>query len=599
MNGTQEQPTGALTLTGAAQTGSPDPALNPQGALQSFMTTQAEKKQSYLEQQQAAYNKDMAQYAQMIEQSRQPEASEAGRWGSIAQGFSSVAPTWGNIGGMLGKGGAEYGKFVDQTQQMDVKNQGDLTKLRQAEVRALESKDQSALMAKALGGSKPNWIQFKDDAGNLIIMDKTVGPASQQIVPAASRSLYEKALAIGAKLAHDTDEADPAAFAIAYAKNAIAKAPGAKVSAAATQLPTASLAGQLPEVTPVGQQRAIQAEQSLPTPATEATTGTVPGSDKSAILGEEKAKEAKAYDLAKGAGDTEASNRHAANLQQLAEMISALPEAQRADVQRNFDRYSANPNAGTLKGIESSLTRAGALPTTATPVKNRATAEGNIETSKLAAKEHAEMGKEISARSTNFQNMSRLLDNIDDDLKALKPGSPVEPGKLANFNSGALSWMKAMGVPLSPEGEAAVANAIALGKTNIQLSAADTKAISSRPAVFEFMQMLKANPGPELTADTIKKLTDQMRQNVRFGAQENQDFVNWHKDNPLAPTVDFSNYQNLVRTQTPWWNKFAENYKATHGRYPTYADLAKDAKDQGMTFNELIGKMHAHAGGRK
>jgi hypothetical protein len=578
---------GGLTQVGAAAEGKPDPALNPMAALQAQALEQGKAKQTYLEQQQAAYNKDMTQYAQMVEQSRAPANNEAAMWGAMANAASSVAPTWGNLGAMIGKTGAAYGGFQEQQQAQDLKNQGELTKTRQAEVRALEARDQSAALTRALTPARANWIQFKDDSGNLIIMDKSVGPSSQQIVPASSRSLYEKALSIGAKLAHDTDEADPAGFAIAYARNAIAQAPGAKVSAGATQLPTTPLAGQLPAVTPPGQAPAA----ARATPLTATPPGQQPREDWNRMAGETLAIEQKAVETDNARPqDVET---HKQNVQQLLEHIKTLPLDQQQDVMRNYARYITNPNAGTLKGVETSLTRAGALP-----AQTRATAEGNIETSKLAAKEHAKMGEEISARSTNFQNMSRLLDNIDDDLKGLKPGGPIEPGKLANFNSGALSWMKAMGVPLSAEGEAAVANAIALGKTNIQLSAADTKAISSRPAVFEFMQMLKANPGPELTADTIKKLTDQMRQNVRFGAQENQDFVSWHKDNPLAPTADFSNYQNIVRTQAPWWNKFSENYNATHGRYPTYADLAADAKSQGMTFNQLVSKMHDAANRR-
>jgi hypothetical protein len=560
-----------------------------------MMMEQSQKKQSYLEQQQAASNAEMERWTQQVHASQQPENNEAAMWGSMANAAALQRPM-DAMGTMLARVGGAYGGFQEAQQQSDIKSQGDLTKAKQAEVRALESKDQNAAMLRTLGGNKPNWIQFKDDAGNLIIMDKSIGPSSQQIVPASSRSLYEKALAIGAKIAHDTDEADPAAFAIAYARNAIAQAPGAKVSAGATQLPTASLAGQLPAVTPEGQALPQPVRKPMPGERlSQRTDGAPVSEDWNRMAGETLAIEQKAVETDNARPqDVET---HKKNVLQLLEHIRTLPLDQQQDVMRNYARYTANPNAGTLGAVETSLARAGTLPT-AVPQKNRATAEGGIETAKLAAKEHAKMGEEISARSTNFQNMSRLLDNIDADLKGLQPGSPIEPGKLANFNSGALSWMKAMGVPLSAEGERAVADAIALGKTNIQLSAADTKAISSRPAVFEFMQMLKANPGPELTAETIKRLTDQMRQNVRFGAQENQDFVHWHKENPLAPTADFSNYQNLVRTQTPWWNKFSENYNATHGRYPTYADLAKDAKEQGMTFNELVSKMHAHANKR-
>lgn len=559
-----------LTLVGAQQTGAPNPAQSPMSALQTMALDRMGKGQTYLDQQQEAYNRDMAQYAQMVEQSRLPENNEAAKWGAMAGAASSVEPTWGNIGSILGKTGQAYGGFQEQQQQQGLKNQGDLTKMRQAEVRALESKDQMAQLLKGQLPKPPNWIQFKDDAGNLIIMDKSVGPSSQQIVPAANRKLYEEALKIGARIAKDHDEPDPEAFAVQYAKSVIEKAPGSKVAVTTEQPPTVPLGATGPV--------------TAPKPAGGAATNLDD-------VTQEVAKEKQAYADSR---TPEEATVHQQNLLQLSQYISGLPQAQQDEVNRNLQRYIANQNPGTLKGLESSLTRVGALP-----AQTQAVAAGNRETAVEAAKEHAKMGNEIAARSTNFQNMATMLDNVQEDLKGMQPGSPIEPGKLANFKSGTLAWMKAMGVPLTPEGEDAIASAIALGKTNIKLASADTKAISSRPAVFEFMNMLKANPGPELTADTIKKLTDQMRQTVRFGAQENQDFVNWHQDNPLAPTADFSNYQNLVRTQTPWWNKFSENYNTTRGRYPTYADLAADAKEQGMTFNQLVSKMHAAANRRK
>ena len=110
------------------------------------MMQQGQQRQSYLEQQQAAYNRDMERYAQMVEQSRQPEANEAAMWGSMAGAAAKVRPEVGNLGQMLGAVGGAYGGFQDQQQQMNLKNQADLTKLRQAEVRALETKDQNAAM---------------------------------------------------------------------------------------------------------------------------------------------------------------------------------------------------------------------------------------------------------------------------------------------------------------------------------------------------------------------------------------------------------------------------------------------------------------------
>lgn len=164
-----------LTQVGAAQLGTPSPATNPQGALQTMIMGQAAKRQSYLEQQQEAYNRDLNRYAQMVEQSHQAEDSEAGRWSAIAGGFSSVAPTWGNIGGMLGRGGAEYGKFINDTNNQNLKEQGDLTKLRQNEVRALESKDQNAALTKALYGQNKRFEPRRNADGTTTVFDGSTG----------------------------------------------------------------------------------------------------------------------------------------------------------------------------------------------------------------------------------------------------------------------------------------------------------------------------------------------------------------------------------------------------------------------------------------
>ena len=91
------------------------------------MMQQGQQRQSYLEQQRAAYNRDMERYAQMVEQSRQPEANEAAMWGSMAGAAAKVRPEVGNLGQMLGSVGGAYGSFQDQQQQMNLKNQADLT----------------------------------------------------------------------------------------------------------------------------------------------------------------------------------------------------------------------------------------------------------------------------------------------------------------------------------------------------------------------------------------------------------------------------------------------------------------------------------------
>lgn len=185
--------------------------MNPMAAiagggndLQSQMFQQmldtSKKKQSYLEQQQEAYNADMEKYAQMVQQSQQPDSREAQMWGSMAGAASSVAPTWGNIGAMLGKTGEAYGNFQAADQQLNLKNQSELTKLRQNEVRALESKDQQINMTKALGGG--NRFEPRRNAdGTTTVFDKqtgipvgTYGPQDIGKITALTQSLAKAAV---------------------------------------------------------------------------------------------------------------------------------------------------------------------------------------------------------------------------------------------------------------------------------------------------------------------------------------------------------------------------------------------------------------------
>jgi hypothetical protein len=449
MDGIQEQPAGALTQIGAAQAGKPDPAMNPQGALQNFALAQAEKKQSYLEKVQDAYNRDMNQYAQMVEQSRQPEASEAGRWGSIAQGFSSVAPTWGNTGAMLGKSGAEYGKFVDQTQQQDVKNQGDLTKIRQAELRALESKDQSAAMMKQLYGQNKGFEPRKNSDGTTTVYDKntglpvgTYGPQDIGKLTQLTQTLAKAAVEKGeyATLDEATHWAHTEALRLIEDSNAKMGNRTKPLAGDVGGLPTTKAAP------------ATQTTQSLPTPATQATLGTVEGSDKSAILGDELAKEGKALSLASASGDSEASALHRNNIAQLQEMIAALPPTQKADVERNFQRYVARPNTGTLKGVESALTRTGAMPKLDI-VRQAGEKETSVDTAKTYEGLFAD---NVAKPAVAFANTGKIMQ----DFNTLgQMNHALKNGKFKEFMAGETGKYALSFLPADSELRKGIANA--------------------------------------------------------------------------------------------------------------------------------------------
>ena len=178
---------------------------------------QGDAKQSYLQKQQAAYNSELENYANLVKQSQTPEAQQAGRWGAIATAASKFAPTWGNIGPGIAAAGGAAGQY-DELQQLEaLKNQHELTQMRQAELRSLEAKSQSNALVKAMTPAKSNWIQYKDDAGNTHVMDKSQGPGTEQVIPASQNPQYMKLLAIGADIAIKQDEPDKQQFAIDYA----------------------------------------------------------------------------------------------------------------------------------------------------------------------------------------------------------------------------------------------------------------------------------------------------------------------------------------------------------------------------------------------
>jgi hypothetical protein len=208
----------------------------PQTQMFQQMMDTANKRQSYLEQQQAAYNADMEKYAQMVQASQQPGANEAQMWGSMAGAAASVAPTWGNIGAMLGRTGQAYGQQQAMEQQLNIKNQADLTKTRQAEVRALESKDQQAHLLKALyGGNKGANPTIKVVDGKLIKYDpltdttEVLSGSQDQIKAKLFKTFYDKAVA--------NEMENPEAYAQQQVEKTLGRFGGTTVTGSANNIP--------------------------------------------------------------------------------------------------------------------------------------------------------------------------------------------------------------------------------------------------------------------------------------------------------------------------------------------------------------------------
>lgn len=116
------------------------------------MIAGSQQRQNYLEQQQEAYNRDLQRYASFVEKSQQPENNEAAMWGSMAKAAAGTPGGWINTGTMLANIGGAYGDHQALRQHMDIRNQADLTKTRQAEVRALEASKQNSDLMRTLYG---------------------------------------------------------------------------------------------------------------------------------------------------------------------------------------------------------------------------------------------------------------------------------------------------------------------------------------------------------------------------------------------------------------------------------------------------------------
>lgn len=563
-----------LTLTGAAAAGTPNPSTDAMGALRSMQMDRMQKGQTYLDQQRATYDAQMNKYRAMLSQPR--ESEEAAKWGAIAGGAAKIPAMVGNFGQMLASMGQANGEQQYASESDRMNRQTALTKLEEDYTNKLGAQQEKLVASTMQQGAKSRPVKLADGTwGTWDAVTQTIIPVPQSQQAALQKDFDTYYKMAQKMMPEEKDESKIQEFANELMSRKASLREANPVSTTAGTLPVipAKIPGAAPDT----------AEPAVPGSFKKVTPGMVgsPETESPATLG----LDAQAAEIAKKLD----AIRSAMKMPQYKENPAIY-----ADLQGQ-EKALLTQIASLEKG--SPITRPAVAAKPSIQLVPKSEEAGRIKTAEKAAEEHTKYSEGVTERSQNFQNMSTILDGIDKDLQAMKPGAPIEPGKLANFNTGALSWIKAMGVPLSQEAEDAIASSIATGKANIKLSAADTKAISSRPAVFEFMQMLKSNPGPELTPDTIKRLTNKMRENIRIGAQENQDFSDWHKENPQAPVADFTNYRNLV--YTPWWSKFSEKYNAANGRYPTYADITSDAKERGVSFNDMVRKMHAESSKRR
>lgn len=327
---------GGLTQAGASAAGMPDPAMDPLKALQAQALDQNRNRQNYLEQQQNSYNNDMAKYAELVAQSRIPENNQAARWGAVADAMSSVAPTWGNLGAMIGKGGAAYGQFQEQQQQADIKNQLELTKLRQAEVRALESKDQSLALQKMIYGQNRGFEPRRNADGTTTVYDRNTGMPVGTYGPQDISKITQLTQTL-AKAAVDKGDYKTLDEAMQWAHGkAIEMVTASNAQVGNRSKPLGGDVGGVPTTQP---------EETTPVTRIDAEG-----------MGKALAEETQAVQSGQ---DVEAHN---ANLLALKNYIQSLPPDQQAAIDGVFQKYLANPSGKTLSRVATVMDRTGAMP---------------------------------------------------------------------------------------------------------------------------------------------------------------------------------------------------------------------------------------------
>lgn len=379
-----------------------------QGQLFQMMMDNAQKKQGYLQQQQEAYNADLDKYAQMVQQSQQPGANEAQMWGNMAQAAARVAPTWGNTGAMIAGIGGAYGDQQAQEMQQNLRSQGDLTKLRQNEVRALEAKDQQAQMMKALqpkGGG--GFIQFKDDAGNTYIMDKSTG--EKQIIPATKSKQWEEALKLGMRRAIAEDSPDKDSAAIDYANRILQSSPGSKTTADTLQ----------PQTVKVGesanQKGAIPKAPAPVSPGMQVPAGTQAArdADRLAILRQEAAANPEdkglQNELARQEKVSQLSPEDQVTANRLLARINANPQAAPNDLARLDAIVAKYPKTG------GSIAEAAGRKKEA-ELKAQAESSAEIEKQKMLGKAE---GEKIATAGEDKAKLAGTINSMDDYLKQI------------------------------------------------------------------------------------------------------------------------------------------------------------------------------------
>lgn len=428
--------------------------------------------QDYLTQMRKVRDAEMQNYVQQVHQSQLPENNEAQMWGDMAGAASSVAPTWGNIGAMLGKTGQAYGQHQAMEQAQNIKSQQDLVKEYTAEVRSLEGKNQQASLIKAMyGGNKGANPTIKVVDGKLIKYDPISG--TTEVLSGSQDQIKAKLLKTFFDRRSENEDPDALINAQKDVEVTLSKFGGTTVTGKDNAIPGTQTTGQI-----------------APARVT-AAAGDVP-------------------EIAPSL-QQELSTSDAATAQRLIARIQANPATAPNDTATLEKLLMKYQPAATSEGAPK-------MPYLDKPQRKLEEATGSV-AGKALGEEHQNL--QVAAESS-----SQLFSQLD-LLKKLYQTPNMPEGQLASSLQNIRSGLKTIGIDVGPEVGAADLVSSISGKMALLTRTADGKNLMPG-AMSDFEQKILRNlvPGLEGTAEGRAALIDFMqamaKARIRFAEEANK-----------------------------------------------------------------------------
>lgn len=129
----------------------------------------------------------------------------------------------------------------------------------------LDMSELAAIKGLAAGKNSGKFIQFKDDKGNLYVMNNATG--EKQVIPASGAPLWQKAYLASYNKATEENQPDPEGYAVSSANRATGSSPAGFASSDTRQPPTAPVGEQgIPRSAPTapGNPTALAPAQNVP-----------------------------------------------------------------------------------------------------------------------------------------------------------------------------------------------------------------------------------------------------------------------------------------------------------------------------------------------